>query len=690
MRKFYDVSEGLPVISARTYANPIPVVNLPGDDTVYPLESPDPYIIRYNGMYYCYASAEDNTPGVPVLRSKDLINWEHLGYCLMEEGHQSYWAPCVAYHNGIFYMYYSSRAKGEEDVHYEWLKMATSTKPEGPFKYQKTLFNTFSIDAHVVKDEDGQWYLFYSPNNFLGIDYERPGTVILVDRLIDMMTPEGNPKLVVKPSIDEEIFERNRFGDGRDWHTIEGAFYMKRKGNAYVMYSGNAYTHKYYFVGYSVNKNDKACNIKDMVWDKYPDSYTYSPFLTGKGKVTGTGHNSVIKAPDNITDYVAYHGRNYEVFNRYMRIDKLMWAGDKMWLGGPSSEKQDAPAMPTYRDLFEYADIKDLEKLWTLNKGDWKLGEKELIQQIPKDIASAVLNKGFNDFIMEISLKGNPTHMGALYGVYLSYKDELNNLQLLLDEGKGSISAVALRNGITQKLFSKKLHKDFNFKSYHNLFIKKLGYSFKIYLDDVLIKKLHFDSEAFQIGLISYYTSASFAGLSITECIELGKDNEREFVKLCTVLGEGAEREWSIEGGKLLCKGSSKDCRLVINNKLKEAAAVSVDFKVFSNSAKGCIEVYPLYKDENNYVKVQADTEKQLLIAEYKEKGTVLYRIEEEKALNLNETHTIYMAKNNSSSYILIDKTVLLNEKINIINASLALFSSVPAEFENIYVVHNN
>lgn len=690
MNKIYDVSEGLPVISSRTYSNPVPVVNLPGDNTVYPVENPDPYIIKYNGMYYCYASAEDTTLGVPVSRSKDLINWEHVGYCLMEEGHQSYWAPCVIYHNGVFYMYYSSRPQGEEDVHLEWLKVATSTSPEGPFRYQKTLFNTFSIDAHVIKDEEGQWYLFYSTNNYIGIDAERPGTVILVDKLIDMITPEGNPRLVVKPSIDEEIFERNRFGDGRDWHTIEGAFYMKRKGKDFVMYSGNAYTHEYYFVGYSVNKNDRTSNIKDMVWDKYPDNYTYSPLLTGNGRVTGTGHNSVIKAPNNITDYVVYHGRNYEVFNRYMRIDKLMWAGDKMWLAGPSSKNQDAPAMATYRDLFEYTNMEDVKKLWILNKGEWKLGERELIQQIPKDIATALLDKKFNNFIMEVSLKANPTHMGALYGVYLSYCDESNNVQLLLDEGKKIISVTANINGIAQRLFSKRLNKNFNFMCYHKLYIKKLNSSLKIYLDDVLVENLNFAYGAVQIGLISYYTSASFAGLSITECIELDKDNEKEFIKLCTASTMGLKGQWTIEEGKLLCRGSSDECRIVINNNLKDISIVSIDFKAASNSVRGFIEVYPLYKDENNYLKVWIDTEKLLFVVEYKENGAVIYKYEVRKTIDLNEAHTIYMEKSDENSYVLIDKIMLFNEKINIRSASSALCSSVPCEFRNICIAYNN
>lgn len=48
------------------------------------------------------------------------------------------------------------------------------------------------------------------------------GTIILLD---EMLSPEqfaGNPKPVLLPTLEQEIFAKDRFGDGRDWYTLEG------------------------------------------------------------------------------------------------------------------------------------------------------------------------------------------------------------------------------------------------------------------------------------------------------------------------------------------------------------------------------------------------------------------------------------------------------------------------------------
>ena len=234
----------LPINDDNFYKNPLSVTA--EDNGWKPDSNADPYVIKYNGEYYCYST---HTEGVPVMHSKDMLNWEYKGFALCTKGEKDYWAPAVIYHNGLFYMYYSSLKEDDTDVHKQFMKVAISKKPEGPFEYQKTLFNTFSIDAHVIKDSDGDFYLYYTVSIFKGIDDKKPGTVILVDKLIDMMTLEGKPHLAVEPTLMEEIFEENRFGDGRDWYCVDGPFYVKNKDKEILMFSGNAFNSHYYFVG---------------------------------------------------------------------------------------------------------------------------------------------------------------------------------------------------------------------------------------------------------------------------------------------------------------------------------------------------------------------------------------------------------------------------------------------------------
>ena len=66
----------------------------------------------------------------------------------------------------------------------------------------------------------------------------------MIDRLVTPYSRENKPRPLIVPTMDEEIFARNRFGDGRDWHTVEGATYFAYRDRAFITYSANAYEHE--------------------------------------------------------------------------------------------------------------------------------------------------------------------------------------------------------------------------------------------------------------------------------------------------------------------------------------------------------------------------------------------------------------------------------------------------------------
>jgi len=279
--------------------NPIPFKVSHKNPLVRSECNPDPYMILHDGIYYCYSTGHH---GVNVLRSKNLESFEHMGFALHDEEWESYWAPAVIHYNGTFYMYYSSVQKEESDVHKHYLQVAVSDNPLGPFIYKKTLFDEFTIDPHVI-EKDGQLYLFYSANITEG---QKIGTIILLDKLLDPFTPQGKPRLVVAPSIEQEIFAKNRLGDGRDWYTIEGGFYFESGGTGFLMYSANAFMHGDYFVGYSTC--DLSVPLDEAVFQKQPDDFTYNPLIGKDEFFTGCGHNSVIKGLNDEL-LIVYHGR---------------------------------------------------------------------------------------------------------------------------------------------------------------------------------------------------------------------------------------------------------------------------------------------------------------------------------------------------------------------------------------------
>ena len=174
--------------------------------TLQPLGQADPYMIKAgDGRYYLYASGREG----PQLYSSDHLkeSWKYEGRCLDMTGQKECWTQSVIELDGKYYMYYSCLDADCEDEHGQTMRVAVSDSPSGMFKQVKKLLPPFSIDAHAVKTPSGL-YLFYCNNDY---EAERAGTFIQCDKLADPYTLERKPVAVVRPTIDEEIYQKDRF-----------------------------------------------------------------------------------------------------------------------------------------------------------------------------------------------------------------------------------------------------------------------------------------------------------------------------------------------------------------------------------------------------------------------------------------------------------------------------------------------
>ena len=81
----------------------------------------DPDVIRVGDTYYMTASSFNYVPGLPILTSKDLVNWELKNYAIEKIDEPGYdlpqhakgvWAPAIRYHEGYFYIYYGMPDEG--------------------------------------------------------------------------------------------------------------------------------------------------------------------------------------------------------------------------------------------------------------------------------------------------------------------------------------------------------------------------------------------------------------------------------------------------------------------------------------------------------------------------------------------------------------------------------------------------
>lgn len=278
-----------------------------------------------------------------MLHSRDLVNWRPLGDALTlgdpDAGIEAVWAPEVVYEASMFYMYYS--AGGEEGEGHQ-LRVATAARPEGPFEPTGTVLTPdepFSIDAHPFRDRDGSWYLYYC-RDFLDEADGRVGTGIVVDRLPEMTWLAGEPRTVMRPFADWQIYERDRRWRGSvwDWHTVEGPFVCERAGRYYCLYSGGAWREPNYGVSHATSDNPLG------PFTPAPGSETGPDILrTIPGEVIGPGHASIIRAPDGVQDYLVYHAWDPAHTRRLMSLDRLDWTPNGPSSPGPTLDPQPTP-----------------------------------------------------------------------------------------------------------------------------------------------------------------------------------------------------------------------------------------------------------------------------------------------------------------------------------------------------------
>jgi len=122
----------------------------------------DPDVIRVGDNYYLTASSFNCMPGLPILRSKDLINWILINYALRNQAPDSVyakpqhgkgvWAPAIRYHNGFYYIYYPDPDYGvymikTRNIAGDWEKPVLVLKAKGV------------IDPCPLWDDNGKAYL---------------------------------------------------------------------------------------------------------------------------------------------------------------------------------------------------------------------------------------------------------------------------------------------------------------------------------------------------------------------------------------------------------------------------------------------------------------------------------------------------------------------------------------------------
>jgi xylan 1,4-beta-xylosidase len=174
-------------------------------------EFSDPDLIRVGNDYYLTGTTMHAMPGLPVLHSRDLVNWELMSYALdrldlgpsyrLEGGEiygQGIWAPSFRYHAGTFHIF--TNVNGQTTQHF------TATSPRGP--WTRTPMQRSFHDLSVLFDDDGVVYFVWG--------YQEMHIARLDSALTDIV-----------PGSERVLFAKDAgMGEGAHFYKIDGRYYI--------------------------------------------------------------------------------------------------------------------------------------------------------------------------------------------------------------------------------------------------------------------------------------------------------------------------------------------------------------------------------------------------------------------------------------------------------------------------------
>lgn len=264
----------------------------------------DPDAIRVGDDYYLVASSFNMVPGLPILHSKDLVNWTILAHVFTHQPPYDkfnkvqhgggVWAPSIRYHNSEFYIYYPDPDLG--------IYMVKAKKIAGPWSEPLLIKKAKGwIDPCPFWDDNGKAYLVN------GIAASRSGIKSIL--ILNRMSSDGTKLL------DDGVM----LFDGHDKHpTVEGPKLYKRNGYYYILAPAGG-------VGQGWELTLRSKNIdgpyeEKVVLEKGSTSNINGPHQ-GAWVETQTGESWFL------------HFQDKDAYGRILHLEPMQWINDWPMIG---------------------------------------------------------------------------------------------------------------------------------------------------------------------------------------------------------------------------------------------------------------------------------------------------------------------------------------------------------------------
>jgi len=258
----------------------------------------DPDAIRVGDNYYMVSSSFDAVPGIPILHSKDLVNWTLIGHALHRlvpldhfsrtRHGEGVWAPSLRYHKKEFYLYYP-----DPDFGIYLLKSKNISGPwTEPILVQR---GKGLIDPCPLWDDDGNVYLVHA---FAG---SRAGIKSLI--IVKRLSPDGTRV------IDDGVLVYD--GHEKD-PTVEGPKFYKRNGWYYIFAPAGGVSNGWQLVLRS--RNIYGPYQRKIVMDQ------------GKTTINGPHQGAWITTPFGEDWFI--HFQDKDAYGRVVHLQPMKWVKD--------------------------------------------------------------------------------------------------------------------------------------------------------------------------------------------------------------------------------------------------------------------------------------------------------------------------------------------------------------------------
>ena len=254
----------------------------------------DPDVVRAGDDFYLTASSFNCTPGLPILHSKDLVNWTIVGHALKNLPHPRYemvqpgcgvWAPAIRFHVGKFWIFFPTPDEG--------IYVVTADHAAGAWSEPHLVQEGKGlIDPCPLWDDDGKAYLVHA--------YAKSRSGIRHLLRVRPMAPDGS-KLLGEGKIV--------FHDPERHPTLEGPKLLKRDGWYYILApAGGVET------GWQVALRSKN------IYGPYEDRIVLAQ---GDTDINGPHQGALVDTPDG--GWWFLHFQDAGLYGRIVHLQPVRW-----------------------------------------------------------------------------------------------------------------------------------------------------------------------------------------------------------------------------------------------------------------------------------------------------------------------------------------------------------------------------